>query len=85
MCPILAVAQNNRESICNEKIFTVFYNVENLFDTINNPDTNDDEFIPTSEKKWNSKRYYHKINQLSKVFSSVLLHSCLYNLFLLHA
>lgn len=72
LCPILAVAQNNRESICNEKIFTVFYNVENLFDTINNPNTSDDEFLPNSEKKWNTSRYLHKINQLSKVFSSIM-------------
>ena len=71
MCPIAAVAQINKESICNEKIFTVFYNVENLFDTINNPNTSDDEFLPKSEK-WNTSRYFHKINQLSEVFSSIM-------------
>ena len=70
--PFLVIGQTNKEIVSNEKILTIFYNVENLFDTINNPDTNDDEFIPTSEKKWNSKRYYHKINQLSKVFSSLI-------------
>ena len=35
-----------------KEIFTTFYNVENLFDTINNPEKNDDEFLPYSEKKW---------------------------------
>ena len=50
----------------------MFYNVENLFDTINNPNTSDDEFLPNSEKKWNTSRYLHKINQLSKVFSSIM-------------
>ena len=33
-----------------KEIFTTFYNVENLFDTINNPEKNDDEFLPYSEK-----------------------------------
>ncbi len=49
----------------------VFYNVENLFDTINNPTTNDKEFLPNGKKKWNSKRYYKKLNDISKVLASI--------------
>ena len=52
-------------------IFTMFYNVENLFDTINDPMKSDNEFLPESEKAWNSKKYNQKINQLSKVFSTI--------------
>tara|TARA_B100000886_G_C20382116_1_gene474364 strand:+ start:106 stop:1089 length:984 start_codon:yes stop_codon:yes gene_type:complete len=69
--PLLVVSQNSEESASKQNIFTVFYNVENLFDTINNPNTNDDEFLPNSEKKWNSSKYFHKINQLARVFSSL--------------
>lgn len=69
--PLLVFSQNNEDSISNQNIFTVFYNVENLFDTINNPNTSDDEFLPNSEKKWNSSKYFHKINQLARVLSSV--------------
>ena len=50
LLPFLVVSQNNQESVSNQNIFTVFYNVENLFDTINNPNTSDDEFLPLSEK-----------------------------------
>ena len=51
--------------------FTVgFYNVENLFDTINHPDKKDDEFTPGSEKDWNSERYQTKLDHLAKVISS---------------
>ena len=32
----------------------VFYNLENFFDTINDPEVNDDEFTPEGPKKWNS-------------------------------
>lgn len=48
----------------------VFYNVENLFDTINDPATNDDEFTPAGSKKWDSQRYEDKLNKLSKVITS---------------
>ena len=70
--PILVISQTNKESHPDENIFTMFYNVENLFDTINNATTIDDEFLPISEKKWNTSRYNHKINQLAKVFSSII-------------
>ena len=35
----------------------VFYNLENFFDTINDPEVNDDEFTPEGPKKWNSVKY----------------------------
>jgi predicted extracellular nuclease len=48
----------------------IFYNVENLFDTINDPDTNDDEFTPDGSKKWSSKRYQDKLTKLSQVITT---------------
>jgi predicted extracellular nuclease len=47
-----------------EKI--AFYNVENLFDTINGPN-NDEEFLPSGKKQWNTDKYYEKINHINKV------------------
>ncbi|MDY3090634.1 MAG: endonuclease/exonuclease/phosphatase family protein [Porphyromonas sp.] len=47
------------------------YNVENLFDTINDPDTDDDEFTPEGSKHWTKYRYYHKLEQLARVISRV--------------
>ena len=44
-----------------------FYNVENLFDTINTPDKNDTAYLPTAEKKWNTKKYFTKIAHINKV------------------
>lgn len=49
----------------------VFYNVENLFDIIDDPQTTDEEFTPESAKKWDSEKYGNKINDLSRVLSSV--------------
>ena len=47
------------------------YNVENLFDTIDAPHKLDNEFLPTSKKKWTSVRYQEKLNHLSRIISSV--------------
>lgn len=54
------------------KIRTVaFYNLENLFDTINDT-TKDDEFSPMMELKANkSKIYWQKIDKLSEVISQI--------------
>lgn len=48
-----------------------FYNVENLFDLEDEPGKMDEEFMPNSEKKWNQERYIKKLNDLSKVLSSI--------------
>ena len=47
-----------------------FYNFENLFDTINNPN-NDDEWTPTGAQNWTSKKYHHKLENLSRVLSEI--------------
>jgi predicted extracellular nuclease len=47
----------------------VFYNVENLFDTHDDPATNDADFLPGSEQQWTPERYRHKLEQLSKAIT----------------
>jgi endonuclease/exonuclease/phosphatase family metal-dependent hydrolase len=49
----------------------VFYNVENLFDVVNDPATNDDEFTPLSPKQWNEEKYKRKITDIAKVLASI--------------
>ncbi len=44
-----------------------FYNVENLFDLVDDPTPGDDEFTPAGKKKWDLERYQAKLNNLSKV------------------
>ncbi|MDR2621132.1 MAG: endonuclease [Dysgonamonadaceae bacterium] len=58
-------------SVCGQNNFRVmFYNVENLFDTSDNPHKNDEEFLPGAGRRWTQKRYYTKINNIAKVVSS---------------
>ncbi len=49
----------------------VFYNVENLFDTENDPDTDDDEFTPKGIRNWSITRYNKKINLISQAILSI--------------
>ena len=44
-----------------------FYNLENLYDTINNPITNDDEFTPNGAKHYTSDIYTNKLYKLAYV------------------
>lgn len=44
----------------------VFYNVENYFDTEDDPNTRDDDFTPTGMKGWNITRYREKQNNIYK-------------------
>ena len=39
-----------------------FYNLENLFDTINNNGQYDLEFSPNGARQWNGSKYWSKIN-----------------------
>lgn len=56
----------------NRREFTVVsYNVENLFDTINDPKIPDEEFLPESVKNWNTERYQKKLNDLVQVISEI--------------
>jgi predicted extracellular nuclease len=70
LCGTVAGAQPEKWK--NQKYFTIMsYNVENLFDTINDPKKNDNEFTPTSEKQFNSAKYFKKLTMLSEVISSI--------------
>ncbi|AXT52032.1 endonuclease [Aquimarina sp. BL5] len=48
-----------------------FYNLENLFDTKDDPNTLDNDFLPDSEKRWNKKRYERKLFKLGTVISNI--------------
>ncbi|NJO68414.1 MAG: hypothetical protein HC830_03295 [Bacteroidetes bacterium] len=45
----------------------VFYNVENFFDWENDPQTNDEEFLPEGSRRWTKFRFEEKARNLFKV------------------
>ncbi|MEE4198653.1 MAG: endonuclease/exonuclease/phosphatase family protein [Bacteroidales bacterium] len=54
------------------KVATVaFYNLENLFDTLDTPDKNDLEYTPEGSNNWDSKKYFTKLENLAEVISQI--------------
>jgi len=49
-----------------------FYNIENVFDTINDPDIFlNHEFTPSADKQWNSEKYYSKMERMGTVINGI--------------
>lgn len=55
----------------NRKAIVGFYNLENLFDTINDPNKNDEQFLPDGDYRWTSQRYLAKLDRLSEVINEM--------------
>jgi hypothetical protein len=71
---IFTVPLTAQETTPGRKLIPVciaFYNVENLFDTIPQSGDADAEFTPGGLNKWNSQRYYEKLDRLAEVISKI--------------
>lgn len=67
-------AQKLNEDKSYEVLCVGFYNLENLFDTIIDPDTNkilQDDFTPHGPKKFTAERYQQKLENLAKVIADM--------------
>ncbi len=63
----IASAQKEKEEY---KVAAIgFYNLENLFDTIDSPTTNDADFLPKGRLLWNTSKYVSKMANIAKVIS----------------
>lgn len=47
-----------------------FYNVENLYDTVDQPH-DDEEFLPEGKNQWTQERYLTKLNRINQVLDSM--------------
>ena len=48
----------------------MFYNTENFFDAVDEPEKNDEDFLPEGAMRWTTGRYQNKLNNIAKVISS---------------
>ena len=70
-------AQNSKNQAAEKEYYVAgvgFYNLENLFDTLVDADTNkilQDDFTPKGNKAWTSQRYHEKLVNLSKVIAEL--------------
>lgn len=65
------VSCNSYQQSLKKEFTVVSYNVENLFDTVDDPNIPDEEFLPESEKKWDNQKYQQKLNDISRVISEI--------------
>ena len=64
---IISFAQEGRT-----KSYVVgFYNLENLFDTYNDPAKNDEEFLPEGKNQWTEAKYQKKLQNMAAVIRSM--------------
>ena len=65
------VQKHNAIAQTGNEFFVANWNVENLFDTIDDPNKSDEEFLPGGDKKWNNERLNTKLEHLAKVIGSM--------------
>jgi endonuclease/exonuclease/phosphatase family metal-dependent hydrolase len=59
-------------SFAQGKVYTVaFYNVENLFDTLDDPGLKDEEFTPAGRFKYTDKIYRQKLRNIARVLGDM--------------
>ena len=63
---ILATAANAQKQYA-----VAFYNLENLFDTLDDPQTFDEDFTPTGSYRYTDKVYRQKLHNIAGVFQSI--------------
>ncbi|NVO03944.1 MAG: endonuclease/exonuclease/phosphatase family protein [Bacteroidetes bacterium] len=66
-------AQKNSKSKSpkDQQFGFMFYNTENLFDTIDTPNKKDEEYTPKGRNLWTSDKYNKKVSNIAKVISSI--------------
>ncbi len=50
----------------------MFYNTENFYDTVDDPNTMDDDFTPGGYRKWTQERFGDKVYKLTKVIRDIV-------------
>lgn len=61
-----SIARKGGNSASQEAI-VAFYNVENLFDTIDDPKIMDEDFTPSGKLHWTTDRYSEKLSRIAEV------------------
>lgn len=66
---LLTAAATGQEKKQFQVYGVCFYNLENLFDTINNNGKYDQEFSPSGARQWNGQKYWSKIHNMAYAIS----------------
>ncbi len=67
---LVAIQRVNAQAKSYNVHTVAFYNFENLFDTIDNPNI-DEEWLPNGAQNWTYKKYKQKLENLARVLSEI--------------
>ncbi len=62
LIPVYSSGQNKPDTL-----YVAFWNLQNLFDTIDDPVKNDEDFLPDGDMEWNYERLDKKIYNIARV------------------
>lgn len=68
---LLFLFSSNSFSQNTDTLYLAFWNLQNLFDTIDDPDKNDEQFLPAGELEWTEDRLDKKKYNLARVIRSM--------------
>lgn len=68
LCPLAACAQKQHQ---HQTLALAFYNLENLFDTQNDPRTDDDDFTPNGVYQYTQAIYRQKLHNIATVLAQL--------------
>ncbi len=68
---ILSINVSCKGNKKSNKIFVASWNLENLFDTVDDPNKFDEEFTPSGSAEWTEERLEKKLDNLAQVISSM--------------
>ena len=68
---VISIGCTNAQQQGKDYLRMMFYNVENFFDTVDDPTTNDNAFTPDGSMHWTQKRYNDKRNNIYRVIANV--------------
>lgn len=57
--------------VAQQRYGVMFYNVENLFDTINDVGVADEDMLPKADRAWTEERYQRKLNGAARVIADL--------------
>jgi len=70
VCLFIGIGIAKSQENIKQNVSIMFYNVENLFDTKDDPHTNDNDFLPSSKRHWTNDKLEKKLKNIGKVIYS---------------
>lgn len=63
-------AAMGQEAVADDRLQVMFWNVENFFDTEDDPERQDNDFLPSAERRWTPSRFSRKALSLARVIAA---------------